>query len=154
MFATLLVPFFNILRRWMIYMGWTQSYRFNMTLLVPPEEDVCILKFSGESARNAPNFILPNSFLKSGSRLSSSVVAVEVNMAPLSSYRVFRVCANCLNCSLFRSSVWVLPYNLTLMSADLLFCGTGFVNVIECTLPLSSFTRLPAVADTRLTEPL
>ena len=125
-----------------------------MTLEVPPDELVCNLNISGKSAKKAPNFILPNSFLKVGSRLYISITAPEVNMAPFSISRAFKVCANCLNCSLFLSSVWLEPYNLTLMSVDLLFCGTGFVNVIECTLPLSSFTLLPSVAETRFTEPL
>ena len=39
MVATL-CPLFYIMGGLIIYMGWTQSYRFNMTLLVSLEEDV------------------------------------------------------------------------------------------------------------------
>ena len=35
-----------------------------MTLLVPPDELVCNLNISGKSARNAPNFVLHNSFFE------------------------------------------------------------------------------------------
>ena len=69
------------------------SRYLNITLLLPPLDAVCKLNMSGYSCTKIPNFILPKSFLKLGSRFVSSATATLVCMAPPSSKMALSACA-------------------------------------------------------------